>query len=305
MKKNKWLSYMVWFFVQIILCYFLYIASDLFFYSEKMLSLVIPCLLIVVLVANTFVFFKKYTHKKDVLSRLFIFVCCIFLVYAFIYSCKVIQAVRYSNSYELLNLSNNYSIKKAKKIKYNVEDIFEYDEYGIFSRNIKISNFYKDEDFYILYIDDFYNSYRLKFYVLLENNNIKEVFWDFNGDKLYFVKDFKKTVNFEYYYAMYIVNNVYGEEINYDDSLAIEIEKQISNKFDSLANTMFHYEELTYDKYNDNFNIMGDVYCMDYYGHIEESKFEIEFKRKSLDQSRDTIYYGDFSFGYIDWDISM
>lgn len=220
------------------------------------------------------------------------------------YGYKSIMAFEYENNLEIYNLASKYSVNDAKKIKNKIDKIFEIDD-DISVRNVTIGNFYKDDDKYILYLDDFYGNYRLKFYILMDENNINDIYWLFNDHKIYLVKDGKKSKDFSYYYAMYIVENLMGEDIKGLARIEEDVEKIIKKKFDNCANAMISYDEFIYDDKTDSFKYKCVAQNMDYYGDIVDEKFTISFDKLDKAKSKKIWYYGDAAFDYVNWNIKF
>lgn len=295
----------LWFLTQLFLVILICCFEKEFFYSEYMRDLVVLGLLVGVLFINSIIgAISVYKIKmKKILTIIGNILAIGFSIFALVYSYKIAVAIRYDNSAELLALSDIYDVKTAKELKTEIESIFEYDYDDTFSRDVIISNFYTDGQYSNLYIDDFYGNYRLKFYVDMDNFKIKDIYWDFDNKKLYLVSNGEKTENFEYYYAMCIVDNVIGEDIRGLTRLDKAIEDVISGQFEVSANAMFNYEELEYNDIDNTFTLKGDVYNMDYYGGMNEETFVVTFNNRDDANNKHIWYYGDASFDYVNWDV--
>lgn len=299
--------YLGWFFVQCLLSYFLISFSKGALYSEKISDLYIIIVLIFLIlfssiVAATFVVKKK---KNDLYKKIISILCIVFSLFAFTYIFRVINAFRYENSGELKLLADKYEFGIAKDIKKEVEKIFEYDSDEVFSRDVKISNFYTDGKISNLYLDDSYGNYSLKFYVDMDDFIIKDVYCKFGEDELFLVKDFKKTEQFEFYYAMMIAKEMLGEDIKGLAKLDRAIEDEISSKIDIPVNAMFNYEDLEYSYSKNNFSIRGNIYNMDSYGNFVDKAFEVVFENNYESKNKHEWYYGDSSFDYVNWDVKI
>ena len=265
--------------------------------------------LIIIFSAVGLLLISAYINKKMILNKtnkyyyivgVIITICSIGI--GIIYGYKGFNALRYDNSIELVNLVDKYSLKKAKNLKKQVDKLFEIDD-GVSVRNVKIENFYKDGEEYILYLKDFYNNYSLKFYVLMDNDHINDVYWLFGDDKLYLVKDKKRCVDFSYYYAMYIVDTLMGDDITGLARIEDDVEKIIKKKYDNYANTMVSYDTFVYDRKDNIFKYNCVAQIMDYYADIDEDNFTIVFEKLAKPKSKKIWYYGDASFDYVDWNI--
>ena len=303
----KTIMYFGWVILQSIICYLLYAFGKESFYSEHLNDLLILVILILVLLFNSIiVVINIYKNKKKsgllVLAALSV---VFFIVYSLIYSFNVVKAYIYENSNELLMLNETYDFSSSKTIKEEIEKVFEKDSTDTFSRDIIISNLYTDGEISNLYIDDSYGNFKLKFYVDFDDFKIKDVYSIFGDSKLYLVKDGKKTDNFEFYYAMNILKNVLGEDINGLARIDSAIEEEIGKNFSVSANAMFNYEELKYNERNNTFLLTGDIYNMDYYGGMEDKSFNVIFKNNCTSSNRRVWYYGDSSFDYVNWDVNM
>ena len=297
----------IWFLVQSLLSYLLFSFSKGALYSEKISDLYIVILLIFIILINSIIgasiLIKK--KKKDLYKIIISILCIIFSLFSFTSVFKVIKAFKYENSGELKLLADKYEFGIAKDIKNEIERIFEYDFDGVFSRDIKISNFYTDGKVSSLYLDDSYGNYSLKFYVDMDDFVIKDVTCTFDESELTLVKDFKKTEQFEFYYAMLISDEVLGEDIKGLAKLDRAIEDVIESKIDIPVNAMFNYEDLTYNYSKNNFSIKGNIYNMNGYGGLIEDSFEVTFENNYECKNKHEWYYGDSSFDYVNWDVKI
>lgn len=290
----------------LLLSFFLIGISKQLLYSEVLGDLFIVLGICFVLFLSCFIFCKVFINKKKSLINLFFLLVVLGgLFLSFIYCIRSINAFRYDNSLETLKLSEKLNIKDAKKIKQEIDEIFEFDYDGVSSRNVIIGSFYEDDDVYVLYLDDSYNNYRLKFYVVMDKKNIIDVYWNYDDKLLYFVKDGKKTENFEYFYSMYIFSCVCGEDIKGLATVEEDIEKEVNMKLNGFANTMFSYDQLTYNQDSNIFNLECSVDAMDYYGDMESDAFLVSFMRSDQKRSKKVWYYGDSSFDYVSWKIKQ
>lgn len=306
-KYLKPLLYGGWILIQAILCLGLYFLSKELLYSEEISDLLILgllCLVIIVsyLLASTFIYKNR---KRDVLTTIGFIAIIVSFCFSLYYAYNISKAIRYGNSNELLMLSENYDFSLAKEIKEEIERVFEYDENNTFSRDVIISNLYTDGKYSNLYLEDSYGNYKLKFYVDFDDFKIKDIFWEFGDNNLYLVKDGEKTEQFEYYYAMNIVNKMLGEEVSGLARLDSAIEKEVGKEFAISANTMFNYEELEYHYSSNSFTIVGNAYNMDYSGGMEEKEFTVTFNKNVSDNNKHIWYYGDSSFDYVKWDVKI
>ena len=154
-----------------------------------------------------------------------------------------------------------------------------------------------------LYLDDSYGNYSLKFFVDLDEFVIKDVTCDFNGKELTLVKDFKKTKQFDFYYAMMITDEMLGEDIKGLAKLDRAIEDKIATIIDIPVNAMFNYENLEYNSDKNIFTINGNVYNMDLYGNLKDNSFMVIFENNYENKNKHEWYYGDSSFDYVNWDV--
>ena len=304
---GKIVMYFVWFLIQGLICYLLYAFGKESFYSENINDLWFLVILVVILLFNAIILMINiYKNKKR--SGLLIFACfsaIVFMIYALVFSFNIVKAFIYENSSELVMLNETYDFSSAKILKEEIESIFEKDDENTFSRDIIISNLYTDGKYSNLYIDDSYGNYKLKFYVDFDEFKIKDVYSEFDDYKLYLVKDGKKTENFEFYYAMNILNNVLGEDIKGLARIDSVVEEEVGKNFSVSANAMFNYEELVFDFSNNTFSLDGDIYNMDYYGGMEEKEFNVIFSNNYTSSNRKVWYYGDSSFDYVNWDVKI
>lgn len=309
-KDNKVKVYglcFVWFFVQSLLSYILISFSKGALYSEKISDLYIIILLIFIILINSIVCaaFLLKKNKKELYKIIISVLCILFSLFSFTYIFRVIKAFRYENSGELKLLADKYEFGIAKDIKSEIERIFEYDSNGVFSRDVKISNFYTDGKTSNLYLEDSYGNYSLKFYVDMDEFVIKDVTCKFGEDELVLVNDFEKTEQFEFYYAMMIANEVLGEDIKGLAKLDRAIEDVIASKIDIPVNAMFNYEDLEYSYSKNNFSIKGNIYNMNGLGSLVEESFEVIFENNYGCKNKHEWYYGDSSFDYVNWDVKI
>lgn len=296
--------YALWGIIQLVLCYLLVNLSNEAFYSEKVSDLYIVILFIFLILFNSIIASVFIRNKKKELSKIIISILCVvFSFFSFIYIFKVVDAFKYNNSQELKMLADKYEFNIALDIKSEIEKIFEYDSDGVFARDVKISNFYTDGKMSNLYLDDSYGNYSLKFFVDLDEFVIKDVTCDFNGKMLTLVKDFKKTKQFDFYYAMMITDEMLGEDIKGLAKLDRAIEDKIATIIDIPVNAMFNYENLEYNSDKNIFTINGNVYNMDLYGNLKDNSFTVIFENNYENKNKHEWYYGDSSFDYVNWDV--
>ena len=296
------------FFMLIILLGILFFTTDSFLYSGSERVLYILLFWVVILLFFAFMIgrmvYKGYFRGFYYYG--FFLLMLLSVIIGIIYGIRCLNAFRFDNSIEIYNLATKYDLKTAKKLKYDIDSIFEYDLDDISSRDVVISNLYEDKGCYVLYLDDIYNNYSLKFYLEIEDNKILNVIWKFNEKTdLYLYKDGKKTESFSYYYAMYIIKNVLGENIKTTIALEDDIEKKLRNEFLESANAIITYDEFVYDKNKDEFVYKCFVENMDYYADISQDEFEIEFKRLMNGDGKKVWYYGDASFDYVKWSVNI
>lgn len=306
---KKLIAYILFVIVQIALIVLLFVCANEILYADVINDLLVIVGLILLLVINNVLVGKKLYEKKSKKIGYYIlyFVVIVSFIMGAVFAYRTIKALIYDNSYEVYHLAEKYELKEAKQIKKVIDDIFEYDFDDVSSRNIVIGNFYEDEDNnnYILYIDDIYGNYRLKFYLDIKNEKIENIYWKFNDTKLYLYEDGKKTENFEYYYAMYIVDSLIGEGISGLATIEEDIEKIVRVEFEESANAMLTFDELIYNSENNIFTYKCSVENMDYYADIENKEFDIEFKRLSEAKDKKVWYYGDSSFDYVNWSVKF
>ena len=296
----------LWILVQIFLSILIYIYSKDAMYSGVISDLYVLMALVGIVFLNCIIlgcsiFQKKMKKKIKLLLCVFILY---FVLFGIIFSYKIGRAYYYENSSEIRMLSEKYQRSIASNIRDEVNSIFEYDKDGIFERNVIISNFYTDNGLASLYLNDFYGNYTLKFYLVMDDFKIRDVFWMFNDEKLYLVSDGQRTENFEYYYAMYIVDSVLGEDVKGLAKIEDEIEKQVKNKLKSSSNIIFNYDELEFDSFYNTFKISGDAFGMNFYDDIQEKNFLIQFDKREKQSSKHVWYYGEPSFDYVDFDVN-
>lgn len=296
------------FFISIILFGILFFTTDSFLYSGSERVLYLLLFLVVLLFLYAFIIgrmlYKKYF--RGFYYYVFFFLTLLSVIIGVIYGIRCLKAFRCDNDIEIYNLATKYDLEIAKELKYAIDNIFEYDFDDISSRDVVISNLYEDDGNYILYLDDIYGNYSLKFYLEIENNKILSVIWKFDEKTdLYLYKDGKKTESFSYYYAMYIIKNVLGENIKTTIILEDDIEKKLRNEFLESANAIITYDEFIYDKNKDEFVYKCFVENMDYYADISQDEFEIEFKRLMNASGKKVWYYGDSSFDYVKWSVNI
>ena len=244
------------FFISIILFGILFFTTDSFLYSGSERVLYLLLFLVVLLFLYAFMIgrmlYKKYF--RGFYYYVFFFLTLLSVIIGVIYGIRCLKAFRCDNDIEIYNLATKYDLEIAKELKYAIDNIFEYDFDNISSRDVVISNLYEDDGNYILYLDDIYGNYSLKFYLEIENNKILSVIWKFDEKTdLYLYKDGKKTESFSYYYAMYIIKNVLGENIKTTIILEDDIEKKLRNEFLESANAIITYDEFVYDNNKDEF----------------------------------------------------
>lgn len=291
--------------VNIFLIGLTYVVGKDVLYSGYINTLVLLFGSCLVLLLGTFLTIKYVLDDLRGISRFLIslLVGCSLGV-SLLYCYRGIIAFSQDNSIEVYNLTSKYDLKTAKKIRNEIDKIFEFNE-GISIRNIEIATFYENSSEYVLYLDDSYGNYRLKFFVEMDEEKIRDIYWLFGEQKLYLMKDGKKSSKFSYYYAMYIVDSVMGEDIKGLARLEDDVLKQVKKEFSDIANMMISYDELYYDSDNDVFEYRCVAQKMDYAADIEEREFAIVFERRDEASDKKIWYYGDASFDYVNWHVKF
>lgn len=289
-------------FMQSFLCVILISCFDLL-YSEVVLDLLYIFVVCLLLFANIFIILKFFIRwsKKNVWNIILLIIVIVSFFIAIVGLVKGVNAFIYNNSKEILKLSEKYNIRDAKKIKNMIEDIFEYDYNYVSSRDIVIDSFYEDDGYHVLYLNDVDGNYHLKFKLLIEDDSIREITYNFDGINLYLVRNSQKANEFEYYYAMCIVDNLIGEDVKGVTTIEDDVEKTIKKNYNNLANSIFTYGQLYYDEDVDVFYLECDVHNMDYYANVDNVSFTILFENKF--SNKKIRYYGDYSFDYVNWKI--
>ena len=308
-KNNVWKKHIFGIFNILLSLFFslvLVIYGDELLYTEILSDLNILFSLIFALMFCLFLIFRNiYLLKKMNFYKVFLMILgCCFLVINGIYLYKTILALYYSNSLELVELTNKYGYKDAKKIKKEIERVFEYDYENVYSRDVLIDNFYEDGHEYVLYLNDVHGNYKLRFRVEMKNYKFREVYYEFDDNKMYLIKNYKKTNNFEYYYAMYILSNVLGEDISGVSTITHDIESDVSSEYDA-ASYMFTYDGFKYNSKENKFSLDAEVITMDYYGNVVDYNFDVFFTLVDGEKKRKIWYYGDSSFDYVNFDVKI
>ena len=304
LKNKNLLCIIVSFGIEITLLLVIKLFKEYFFYSGVFSDLIYLVGILIFGIFFTAVVVKYILKKKRFFYKILLFIFSVILLIYLILFFKCINAFRYENNNELVILTEKYSLKKAKEIKKAINDIFEYDINGVSSREVTIGNFYEDGDFFVLYLDDLFGNYRLKFYLDITNGKINNVFFEFNEKCFYLVKNMEKTTDFEYYYSMYIFNNVLSGDVTGLPTIEEDIEKIIKSEFDInyISNIIFTYDELIYDSSNNKFYLDVFVHNMDYYGYMLDFSYTVEFKGDDYNKKK-TWYYGDSSFDFLEFTI--
>ena len=290
--------------IQVLLSMFLLFFSKRF-YSGVLNDLVWLFGMSILLIIISLLMFV-FCGKKKIKNILFYFVLIFFVLFGGIFLYRTVVAFKYDNCYEIYKLAAYYSSKEAKIIKNNINNIFEYDNSSVFSRDIIIDSFYNDEEFSVLYLNDSYGNYKLKFYLTINDlYDLIDIYYIKDDMKFYLVSDGKKTENFEFYYAMYILDNVLGEELNGFATIEQAIEKNIVDDLEVSANIMFNYENLVYDAEQNSFSFNGNAYNMDYYSNMVDINYTVTFRRKDEKVAEPIWYYGDSSFDYVEWNFNI
>lgn len=298
--------YLCWVIVQVIFVSVLYCSRSELLYSGNVSDLLILTVFSILLIANSMLVAVKFGKSEKTPGMLFIGCLTVaFAIISVISFYKISVAFVHDNSYEISFLADEYSLDVAKKIKSEIDEVFEYDYDDVYSRDVIIGNLYTDGEYSTLYIDDAYGNYRVKYFVKFVDFEIVDVYWEFDGNKLYLMKDKEKTEYFEFYYAMNIVNEVLGEDINNLAKLEDTIEEKVGDTFKVSSNAMYNYEELDYHYSSNTFTVLGNVYNMDYSGGMEEAEFELSFETSDVVNSKKVWYYGDSSFDYVSWDVKV
>lgn len=301
--KNIILGFIL-FFVMGLLIYTLYGVKDEVLYVSEMINLYIFIFISLLIIFLSLITFRYLILNKKV-SKLYFFnlllliFCFCFGVY---YSFLGIKAFRYDNSLEVYNLTDNHDLKTAKMYKKKLDDIFEMED-DISIRNVNIRSLYNDEDVYVLFLDDFYNNYKLKFYVNISDDKIVDVYWLFNDKKFYLVKEGIKEDKFSFYYAMSIISVVLGEDVSGLANLDDEIKDKLVGLFDESANMIISYDDFVFK--DDKFVYSGSLSNMDYSVNMEEVEFDIIFSSLDKPKNKKVWYYGDSSFDYVDWNVKI
>lgn len=308
LKKNKKTIFLdiVNILLLLLLSSILIFYTDELLYSEVISDLSIVFSLCLALFFNLFFLVKRiyFLKKTCFLKIILVILSFCSLSVGLIYSIKSVYALYYSNSLELIELTEKYGYKSSRKIKNEIERVFEYDYDDVYSRDVLIENFYQDDDIYLLYLNDAYDNYRLKFFIEMKDFKFNNVYYEFDDEKMYLMQDGKKTDNFEYYYAMYILDNMIGEDVTGLASVTKDIESELSKEFDS-ASYIYTYDEFRFDSKKNKFVLEAEVLNMDYFGNMDAHTFEVEFLKETDEKKRKIWYYGDSSFDYVNFNVNM
>lgn len=300
-----WIPRILYILIQGFICFLVVFLSRELLYSGDINHLFLIMGVCVAGIINALIMIRVLflQKNKSFINILLLIITISTLGIEIIYFGKSINAVRFGNSSELVMLNEKYSLNDAKVVKKKIEEIFEYDFEEVSSRDVVIGSFYEDEDVYILYLDDSYGNYRLKFYLKMANNNIDDVYWLYDDTEFYLVKDGSKTDNFEYYYAMSVLSGTRESEIHGLATIENDVETYIKDGLDDSANAIFTYDELKYDKDTNTFYFSCHVHSMDYYGNGYDESFEVLFTRMDEVNKKKVWYYGDSSFDYVNWSV--
>lgn len=304
-KFYKLLMYIIWTVIQGILSLLVLGCSKDILYSGNIKDLYFLMILVGIILINC-ILLGCSIFKRRIKKKIKLFLCLlifIFTLFGMFFSYRIGKAYYYKNSGEILLLAEKYEMNVALKIKDEINSFFEYDEGKSLERDVIISNFYTDGDLTNLYLKDSYGNYTLKFYLTMEDFEIEDAFWLFNDEKLYLIKNGKKTENFEYYYAMYIVDSVIGEDVKGLARIEDDVESKLSREFDNLANVIFNYEELEYNYTYNTFKLKGNAYNMSFYEDYEEEDFTIRFSKREKRNNKHIWYYGDAAFDFVNFDV--
>lgn len=295
--------------IECIFIVLLFLFADKFLYSSHNKDLIVIVLTSLLCILFSFVGGKKlFRVLENKLTRTSLNALCIIcVVFSFIYIGRSIYAFRYENSQEVYKLSNNMSVADAKKTKNIIDNIFEKDFLDVFSRDVIIDNCYYDEEknVYMLYLVDYYKNYKLKFYVEMDNFKVVNIYWEYNDDILYFVHNGEKTNDFEFYYAMYILNEVIGEETRNVVTFEETIETKLKRYFVDSTNIIISYENLNYYQNSNTFILNCHVAAMDFNDDVLEKDFEVIFTGLSNNDAKGIWYYGDSSFDFVNYNINI
>lgn len=309
---SKFKKVLITFLFILLECFFialLFLFSDKFLYSSYNKDLIVIILTALVCILFSFIGGKKLfvVWERSFAKYLLIFLSIISCGGCFLHIGKCIYAFRYENSDEVYRLSNNMSVAEAKKTKNTIDSIFEKDFDDVFSRNVIIDNYYYDEerDEYVLYLADYYKNFKLKFYVEMDDFKVVSIYWEYNDDVLYFVYNGEKTNNFEFYYAMYILNEVIGENTDGVVTLEDAIETKLKKHFVDSTNVIISYENLSYSEKENVFILNCHVAAMDFADDVLEEDFEVLFSGISEKDRKKVWYYGDSSFDFVNYDINI
>ncbi len=302
---TKLIGIWIIFMILVILCAVLIMGSSRWLFSENMSDL-FP-FFIIVLCALLFTFIAFCLSRTLKTSLGIVMLGGVFLLFGgeIYYLSRGVYAFIYDNSTEVVLLNEKLSLDEAKYIKKQVDYFFEYDYDDVFSRNIIINGFHRSEDKCTLYIQDTSLRYTLKLYLDLENTSIKNIYWLYDNSKLFLVENGKKTESFEYYYAAYLTKELIGSQVSGVPRLEDAVEEKVKRQLNRSMTTLFAYEELFYDVKDGCFYLDGSVDAMDDYGQMTNTEFVIKMWKKEKASTKGTWYYGDSSFDYVEWDVSV
>ncbi len=291
--------------IQVGLMGLLWFVSREVLYSEEVSELffLFATDIILILSALGMGYFIYKGKDKRLQTYLMGLVVIVSLVFGTIYLYKGIGAFRYENSWEFYNLAERFEYDNAKKFKKNLEKVVEYENGDISVRNIRIKNMYIDNGVYVLYIEDFYQNYQLKLYLNLDNYDIIDCYYMYRDEKIYLVKNKKLVEDFDFYYAMMIVDVVMGENIEGLATIEEDVSRKLKDYFEESANIIISYEQLIKEK--DNYYYKCSVHNMDFMASSEEKEFIIKFSKRDEAKTNKVWYYGDSSFDYVDWSIQI
>lgn len=295
--------------VTLICSYFLY---NKFIYNSNKYFLLIILFLFFIVCAITYKFTVTYIvkNKSKLLDYLLFIVIGLCFCFSFFYGFKSCVLFKYNNDLDVVVMSDTFSIKKSKLLVKEINKYFE-EKQTFLSRKISINKCFLSKDMgkntYSINFDNYNKAYTLRFYFEEVNNKIKNLFWiNENDEKFYLIDDFKKTDNFDYYYAVAILDVALGEQSEVDKSFDKMVEEKVSKEFDDSKFVIVSYDQIVFDKENNQFSINSSVNSMDGIGNMKSKNFVIKIKKVNnvLEDFKNVNYYNDYSFNYLEWEIN-
>lgn len=241
---------------------------------------------IIIAIFSIILMTKLIKNKEHIIKKILLSICIVItLISSTIYLNKFSYATYLNYDISIKTLINNgYTIEESKEIAKELHDIMfaniernyyvKYDKYiNIVEINDTPNDNYKE--FVLTEAYEAYSPSSFSLYVLITNNKIKNIYWNFNDSiKIYFYENYQKNTNIDYYTKVYA--NYYIDDFNY--ILNKSIQNDIKSVLKAPSTATIYPPRLSYNSNSDTFYYTVDVDSQNSFGAMIRGSYRVDLK---------------------------